>query len=224
MPRAERHADAERLSKARAGDDAAIVDLYERHVAGLWAFVFYRVGRDPVLCEDVVQETFLLALERSGADARVTQPGSPSVKPARFDPERGSLGGWLCGLSRNVIRKHLRAIRRGHELGQRWERIDATLAQTFSNLDTIPLSDELLEREETRDLVQMTIANLPDDYRDALERKYVRGESLRELAIAHACSESAAKSMLARARRAFKNAFAALAQSFVEEERSDVRA
>jgi RNA polymerase sigma-70 factor, ECF subfamily len=215
MPRAERHADAERLSKARAGDDAAIVELYERHVDGLWSFVFHRVGRDPALCEDVVQETWLVALEREAL---------PDDAVVRFDPERGSLGGWLCGLSRNVIRKHLRAIRRGHELGSLWERIDATLVQTFSNLDRAPLGDELLAREETRDLVQMTIANLPDDYRDALERKYLRGESLRELAAAHECSESAAKSMLARARRAFKEAFATLAKSFSEEELRDVRA
>jgi RNA polymerase sigma-70 factor, ECF subfamily len=215
MPRSERHADAERLTRARAGDDAALIELYERHVDGLWRFVWCRVGRDPVLCEDVVQETFLVALEREALeDGRI----------ARFDPERGSLGGWLCGLSRNVIRRHLRSVRRGHELGALWERIDATLVQTFSNLDTAPLGDEVLAREETRDLVQMTIANLPDDYRDALERKYLRGESLRELAAAHECSESAAKSMLARARRAFKEAFAALAQSFAEEELRDVRA
>jgi RNA polymerase sigma-70 factor (ECF subfamily) len=123
-----------------------------------------------------------------------------------------------------VIRRHLQASRRGHELGETWERIDATLAQVFQSLDTVPLGDEVLAREETRDLVQMTIANLPDDYRDALERKYVRGESLRELAVAHACSESAAKSMLARARRAFKEAFATLAQTFGEEELRNVRA
>jgi RNA polymerase sigma-70 factor, ECF subfamily len=216
MPRSERQADAERLSKARAGDDAALVELYERHVDGLWRFVFCRVGRDPVLCEDVVQETLLVALERSVP--------SGAHGWARFDPERGSLGGWLCGLSRNVIRRHLREIQRGHELGALWERIDANLVQTFSNLDKVPLGDEVLAREETRDLVQMTIANLPDDYRDALERKYLRGESLRELAAAHECSESAAKSMLARARRAFKEVFAALAQSFADGEQPDVRA
>lgn len=217
MPTAERRAEAERLEAAQAGDDAALVELYERHVDGLWAFVFYRVGRDAVLCEDVVQETFLIALERSAAS-------DGDRAPTRFDPERGSLGGWLCGLSRNVIRRQLRDVRRGHALSQTWERIDATLVQIFQNLDTTPLGDELLEREETRDLVRMTIANLPDDYRDALERKYVRGESLRELAVAHSCSESAAKSMLARARRAFKEAFAILAQSFAEEEVGDVRA
>jgi RNA polymerase sigma-70 factor (ECF subfamily) len=197
---AQRQADAERLTRATAGDEAALADLYERHVDGLWSFVFYRVGRDPSACEDVVQETFLLAFARA----------------SEFDPARGSFAVWLFGLSRNLIRKQLQTSARAHELAATWERIDATLVQVFSNLEHAPLGDELLEREQTRDLVQMTIANLPDDYRDALERKYVRGQSLRELADAFACSEVAAKSMLARARRAFRDAFASLAAAFAE--------
>ncbi|PRQ09009.1 RNA polymerase sigma factor [Enhygromyxa salina] len=203
-----RRADAQRLSRARAGDESALGELYEAHVDGLWSFVFYRVARDPAVCEDVVQDTFLRALER-GED---------------FDPARGSFGGWLCGLSRNLIRAQLRTSARSRELSETWERVDATLVQIFQSLDRAPLGDEVLAREETRDLVQMTIANLPDDYRDALERKYLRGESIRELAASFACSEAAAKSMLARARRAFRDAFAALATAFGEQELPDVRA
>lgn len=206
----ERRADAELLARARAGDPLALTDLYERHVDALWSFVIYRVGRDEELCEDVVQETFLLARERGQS----------------FEPERGSFAGWLFGLARNVIRTHLRRRARAHELSATWERIDATLVQIFQSLDRAPLGDEVLEREETRDLVQMTIANLPDDYRDALERKYVRGQSLRELAVELECSEAAAKSMLARARQAFREAFAALATAFAQTEGEvrDVRA
>lgn len=208
--RTERIADAERIARARRGDESALAELYERHVDGLWTFVFFRVGRDPAVCEDVVQETFLLAFER-GQD---------------FAPERGSFASWLCWLSRNVIRKQLRARARADELSATWERIDATLVQIFQGLEHAPLGDEVLAREETRDLVHMTIANLPEDYRDALERKYLRGETLRELAAGFSCSEDAAKSMLARARRAFREAFAALACAFGEGEQEvrDVRA
>jgi RNA polymerase sigma-70 factor (ECF subfamily) len=200
--------DLELLTRAREGDEPALVVLYDRHVDGLWAFVHFRVGRDPMLCEDVVQATLLAALE----------PGSPA-----FDPQRGSLRSWLCSLSRNVIRKHLRDHQRAHALTQTWERIDATLVQIFQNLDSQPLGDEVLARAETRDLVNMTIANLPDSYRDALERKYVHGHSLRELAERFELSEAATKSLLARARRAFRDSFAALASAFGEE-LSDVRA
>ena len=45
-----------------------------------------------------------------------------------------------------------------------WNRIDSSLAELFSALDGGPLSDEMVAREETRELVSMTVANLPDRY------------------------------------------------------------
>jgi RNA polymerase sigma-70 factor (ECF subfamily) len=192
--------DAEMLLRAAAGDAAAIGSFYEAHVDGLYAFVFYRVGRDPALAEDVVQETFLGALDAA----------------KDFDPGRGSLRAWLCTRSRNVIRKQLRAHRRADELQRTWDRIDATLSQVFAALDSKPLSDEVLARQETRDLVNMTIANLPEEYRNALEGKYVHGESLREIAGRLRVSEDAAKSLLARARRAFRETFLTLNTAFRE--------
>jgi RNA polymerase sigma-70 factor (ECF subfamily) len=192
--------DAARLELASTGDEAALEGLYEAHVDGLYAFVFYRVGRDPSLAEDVVQETFIQALAQA----------------SRFDPSRGSLRAWLCSSSRNVVRKHLRAHRRSDELQQTWDRIDATLGQVFAALESSPLSDEVLARDETRDLVNMTIANLPGDYRAALESKYIHGESLREIAGRLDVSEDAAKSLLARARRAFRETFLTLNTAFGE--------
>jgi RNA polymerase sigma-70 factor (ECF subfamily) len=134
------------LRAAQAGDRAAIERFYDANVDGLYAFVFYRVGRDANLAEDVVQETFAIAL----------------AKQAAYDPARGSVGSWLAVLSRNVIRDHLREHRRADQLQQTWERIDATLAQTFAAMAERPLPGEVLERAETRDLVHMAVANLPE--------------------------------------------------------------
>ncbi len=198
VPKTRQTTDAQTLHRAAAGDDRALEELYERHVDGLYAFVLYRVGRDTALAEDVVQETFLAALARH----------------RDYDAARGSMRAWLYLGSRNVIRQHLRAHRRADELGKTWEHIDATLSQVFAALETTPLSDEVLAREDTRDLVNMTIANLPDQYRQVLERKYVQGESLRSLAGNLDVSEDAAKSLLARARRAFREAFATLNTAF----------
>ncbi len=182
------------LPAARAGDRVAIGRLYDAHVDGLYAFVFYRVGREAALAEDVVQETFALALSREAA----------------YDPARGSVGSWLTTLSRNVIRDHLREHRRTDDLADAWERIDATLAQTFAAMAEHPLPGEVLERAETRDLVHMAVAHLPEQYRTALSRKYVDGESLETLAGELGLSISATKSLLARARRAFRDTFATL--------------
>ncbi len=188
------------LADAQAGDRDAIGRFYDAHVDGLYAFVFYRVGRDGSLAEDVVQETFTIALSRK----------------AEYDPERGSVGSWLTVLSRNVIRDHMREHKRSDELQTAWERIDATLAQTFAAMAERPLPGEVLERAETRDLVHMAVANLPEQYRTVLTRKYVDGESLETLSSELGISVDATKSLLARARRAFRDTFAALSANFSE--------
>ncbi len=191
--------DAE-LRAAQAGDRGAIGRFYDAHVDGLYAFVFYRVGRDQTLAEDVVQETFALALARK----------------AEYQPARGSVGSWLTVLSRNVIRDHLRDHQRTDQLSAAWERIDATLAQTFAAMAETPLPGEVLERAETRDLVHMAVANLPEQYRIVLNRKYVDGESLETLSGELGISIDATKSLLARARRAFRDTFATLSTHFSE--------
>ncbi|MGN6107802.1 MAG: RNA polymerase sigma factor [Kofleriaceae bacterium] len=188
------------LVAARTGDRGAIARFYDAHVDGLYTFVYYRVGRDAALAEDVVQETFAVALSRQ----------------ADYDPARGSVASWLTVLSRNVIRDHLRAHQRADQLATTWDRIDATLAQIFASMAERPLPGEVLERAETRDLVHMAVANLPDQYRTALTRKYVDGESLETLAGELGISVDAAKSLLARARRAFRDTFATLSANLSE--------
>jgi RNA polymerase sigma-70 factor (ECF subfamily) len=188
------------LRAAKSGDREAIGKFYDAHVDGLYTFVFFRVGRDTTLAEDVVQETFALALSRQ----------------ADYSAARGSVGSWLTVLSRNVIRDQLRAHKRSDELQSRWERIDATLAQTFAAMAERPLPGEVLERAETRDLVHMAVAHLPEQYRNALTRKYVDGESLETLAGELGISAAATKSLLARARRAFRDTFATLSNNLTE--------
>ena len=48
--------DAALLRTAAAGDPGALTRLYAAHVDSLYAFAFYRAGRDPGLAEDIVQE------------------------------------------------------------------------------------------------------------------------------------------------------------------------
>jgi RNA polymerase sigma-70 factor (ECF subfamily) len=188
------------LGAAQRGDRDAIGRFYDAHVDGLYAFVLHRVGCDAALAEDVVQETFTLALARRSA----------------HDPARGSVATWLAVLSRNVIRDHLRAHHRSDQLQATWARIDATLAQSFAALAERPLPGEVLERAETRDLVHMAVANLPEHYRTALTRTYLDGESLEILADELGISVEAAKSLLARARRAFRDTFATLSSHLSE--------
>ncbi len=187
------------LRRVAGGDAAALRELYEATVDGVYVFVLYRVGKDRALAEDVVQETFLSALDRV----------------AEFDAQRGSLRTWLCQLSRNVARKHLRHAKRSEEL-EMWDRVDRALIAALEGMDQEALVDEVLARRETHDLVHAAMCQLSDAHRRALERKYIEGLSIERLAAELGLTEEAAKSLLARARRAFRETFVTIGKTLVE--------
>ena len=193
-----RHFDARWRTRALAGDPDAVRMLADVALVPLWSFCLYRVGGDRSACEDVVQETLLRALRDLD----------------HYDPARGAgcIFGWLTGLARNEIRRHRTRASRGLSLDELWERMDAELLDVYRRLDAGPYSDAVLEREETRTMVNAAMAQLPPHYREALEAKYVAGRSVRDMAAALGQSEKAVESQLTRARQAFKATFSALAR------------
>ncbi len=176
-------------------------------MAPLFRFCFYRVGGDHHLCEEAVQETLLQAIDRLR-----------SYQPARGE---GEVFPWLTGLARNEIRRILHREKRTAGLAQFWRRMDEQLLSLFAMLETEPFGDELLIRAETRSMVNATMSQLPPRYSHALEEKYLRGKTLRQLAAAAGTTEKAAESLLGRARQAFRSTFLALASNLPLQSDSD---
>lgn len=185
--------------RALDGDSEAITRLAGGAMGPLYRFCFYRVGRNRHLCEEVVQETLLRAIREL-----------PQYEPARA---KGNIFGWLTGLARNEIRRALSREPAAASLETLWARMDRELREIYARLESEPLGDEVLEREETREMVGATMSQLPSHYREALEAKYVAGKSVREMAAAWSMSEKAVESQLTRARKAFRAAFVALARN-----------
>src|SRR5262249_45205465 len=158
----------------------------------------HRAGRTRHLCEEVVQEPLLRALR----DLR------------QYAPKRASdiISPWLSGLARNEIHRAL-GREKAVSLERLWARMDRELLTFYARLDSEPFTDELLQREETRELVNATMSQLPPHYREALEAKYVDGSSVRDLASRLHVSEKAVESQLTRARKAFRATFLALARN-----------
>ncbi len=177
-----------------AGDRDAAEALFTRHLDSLFEFVFYRVGRDRALAEDLVQDTLLVAVD----------------KLTSFDG-RSSLHTWLCGIAKNKIRARRRkrtAIPLEDLLADADAEIDAILAQ----IEREPLPEAVLEARETAELVGATLSSLPPDYRRALIAKYVDGRTVPEMARAAGQQVKAAESRLHRARTAFTRVFTLLAK------------
>ena len=94
-----------------------------------------------------------------------------------------------------------------------WESVDQRLIDAYRQLAESPLPDDILQRRETAALVQMTLANLPDEYRRVLRQHYYEDRPVKEIAGTRGMSISAVKSLLYRARLAFKSAFITLLES-----------
>ncbi len=187
-------ADEARLSKElRRGDPAALERFQSMLTTPVYRFVFYRLSGRTDDVEEIVQETFLAALE-----------GLP-----RFRHEC-SLYTWLCGIAKNRIARHRRAAYRSR-LATAIESVDSELDAILADLDR-PLPDEALEREETQDLVGATMAALPLQYQEVLVEKYVSANSVDEIARQRGTSSKAIESTLTRARGAFRRAWELLAR------------
>src|ERR1022692_1596332 len=88
-------ADALLLRRMARGDEDALAEVYRQKHPAIYRFALHMTG-NPAVAEDVTQEVFM-ALIRD---------------PKRFDPARGTLGGFLFGVARNHLRKRWEQDRR----------------------------------------------------------------------------------------------------------------
>src|ERR1700710_2943023 len=82
--------DAALLHAAAGGDARAFEVFYERHLPAVTGFHLLRTGRRE-LAFDLTAETFAAVV----------------LSCDRFDPARGSAGGWLFGIAANRLRDSL---------------------------------------------------------------------------------------------------------------------
>jgi len=192
--------EALNLEGLQRRDPDAVTAWFDTYGDAVYAFVFYRVGRDREIAADVAQDTFVTALR--------------TIR--RYDPNRGAMFPWLCQIARNAVRKALRHSRRHQSLGAVWATIDERMLAALGNLDEQRLPDEVIERAETAELVRMALSQLSPAYRRSIENHYFRERPLGDVAREAGTTEGAAKVRLHRARFAFKSAFESIVASLRE--------
>ena len=137
-------ADLTELRLARDGDEQAFTALYRRHSGAVYRFAWLLTGSES-LANDVTQETFIELLEGAG----------------RFDPARGSLAAYLCGIAR--FRAYKSADRRCESVAD-VEAIDR--ADVAAPPPELPL--DAVERAQAIERLYGAIRRLPAPYREVL--------------------------------------------------------
>lgn len=175
--------------------------FYDAHAEPLWRWVSRRMGAHAPDVADVVQETFLAAARSA----------------ANYDPDKGSLWIWLCGIARNHVALHYRRANR-HEPARHAECVrmtgDGRLQRWLEGDHESPL--EALETAELAEFVRVVLTRLPADYEQLLAGRYLDGTSVEDLSLNLGTTITAVRSKLARARQAFREALAGMSDEILE--------
>ncbi|AKT38132.1 sigma-70 family RNA polymerase sigma factor [Chondromyces crocatus] len=179
--------DAALLAAARAGDDAALEALLQRHQAQVYRFGM-KMCRDPEDAQDVLQET-LLAMARGVRDFRGTS----------------SLSTWLYTIARSFCLKK----RRRSKFAPDEHSLDTDAAPEASRLaDPSRAPDEALAGKQIEHALERAIGALDPMYREVLLLRDVEGLTAPEVAEVLGLSTQAVKSRLHRARLSVRESIA----------------
>lgn len=188
---------AKRLS---AGDERAFKLFFDENFSRLYRFSSARLGDRPEATADVVQSTL-----------------SKALRKIHLYRGEAALFTWLCVICRHEIADWWKKQSRYEDHIILTEDYPA-IREVLESLDA-PEGDGPLfgyQQVETIRLIQVALDRLPSRYGDALEWKYVEGYSVKEIATRLNLSYEAAQSLLARAKRSFREIFNTLVEAVVD--------
>lgn len=166
------------LKRAVRGDEQAFLALYQKHQSPLYRYALRMTG-SPWAAEEVVQEVFLLLIR----------------EPQKFQPERGELGAFLFGVTRNRVMKYLERLPREASL-------DAINANgTVWREPEDPLTPMMIaEKKERIEQVRDAVLGLPAEFREAVVLCELEELSYEEAAHVCGCPIGTIRSRLHRGR------------------------
>jgi RNA polymerase sigma-70 factor, ECF subfamily len=179
--------DPQLIRRMLAGDERAFESFFNGYFPRIYRFALPRLNGDTDATRAIVQSTLEKAIRRLES----------------FRGESG-LFTWVCQICRNEIVDHIRAERRMRHVVLIDDQPELRAA-----VESLEAPDEFdvvksYGRAESARLVRVVLDRLPSGYGDALEWKYIEGESVETIGERLGIGTTAAQSLLARARRAFR--------------------
>jgi RNA polymerase sigma-70 factor, ECF subfamily len=159
------------IARAVQGDADAFGDLYERYLARIYRYVFYRVN-DAAEAEDLTEMVFLKAWEALGGYRLRDVP----------------FGAWLYRIARNVVVDR-----------HRTHKETLALEGHVALRDTVSSPEDSLDRRETIESVAHALAQLSPVHQQVLALRFIGGLSHAETALVLKRSEEAVRVLQHRA-------------------------
>jgi RNA polymerase sigma-70 factor (ECF subfamily) len=176
-------ADQELLRQLAKGNETAFLSLYERYQGPLYRFVLHMSGNSAT-AEEVTQEVFMLLMK----------------KPKGYEPEKGSLAGYLFGIARNLARRIMQRSRLDLPIDDETFAVEGEPALA-SDLDVLAE----LSNAELIECLRRAVLALPEQYREVVALCDLEEMSYADAAAILDCSPGTVASRLHRARTILKS-------------------
>ena len=168
------------------GEERAFTELVERYQTRLLNFIYRTIG-DRDRAEDLVQEVFIRVHRHLH----------------RFDRSK-KFSTWVYTIASNLAKNELRNRSRNPlVLFQTMQGDHDEEDRPLQFEDTTSRPDDLFRRRHLRELVEDTVAKLPEHHRQVFVLREIEGKSYEEIAEITSCNLGTVKSRLNRARTAF---------------------
>ena len=159
--------DKDLMRRFSLGEESAFQELIDKYKNSLYSFLRRFLNQND-LVEDVFQETFIQLY----------------ISKDSFDLER-PLRPWLFTIAANKARDILRRIQRANEInvGPMADSGDVSIDDVFNSITSTKTTpyDEI-EKQETRQLVQRIVSEMPDNLREILIFAYFEQFSYKHIA------------------------------------------
>jgi RNA polymerase sigma-70 factor, ECF subfamily len=181
--------DAQLAERLKQQDEHAFLQLYDQHQRSVYRFLMHMTASVSA-AEELTQEVFVVILDAICAG-----------KMSQFDPERGTLEGYLIGIARNLAREEHRRAGRLVSLESvletsEWSRNFEKLCRENSVWDA---ATALALQSELR-ILYRAILELPEHYRAVVVLCSLQQKSYQEAAALLQCSEGTVASRMNRAK------------------------
>lgn len=165
------------MPRIAAGDAAAFAELFRRRRGDVYRFALHMTG-SPAAAEDIAQDVFITVMRDAG----------------RFEPTRGGVPAWLCGIARNFIRRKFERDRSLQALSLDDNSPDPDIPPVVED----PLGD--LTRAERIEILKRAITSLPLRYREVVVLCDLQEVSYADAAMTLGCAIGTVRSRLHRGR------------------------
>jgi RNA polymerase sigma-70 factor (ECF subfamily) len=187
--------DSAVVSAFLGGEERAFQELVERYQTRLLNFIYRTIG-DRDRAEDLVQEVFIRVYRHLH----------------RFDRSK-KFSTWAYTIASNLAKNELRNRSRSPlVLFQTIQGTNEDEERPLQFEDSTSRPDDLYRKRHLRELVEQTVAQLPEHHRQVFVLRELEGKSYEEIAEITDCNLGTVKSRLNRAR----TAFAAIIEPFID--------